>query len=240
MMTGSMATARAEATASLLPNGRVLVAGGYDDAGTILKTAELYDPGTGRFAPAGAMTHARVGHAAASLEDGRVLIVGGSSGGGVTDTTPASAEVYEPKTGKFSLTGSMSIGRCSDLAATRLTNGLILVEGGSASSVEEVSLASAELFDAATGKFRKTGPMAVARDTQTATLLTNGLVLIAGGDGVTAPAELFDPTTGTFRATGKMNVARNGQTATLLLDGRVLLVGGADAPDGATAELYQP
>lgn len=239
--TGSMARARSGHTATLLADGRVLVAGGFGSSGLDLASAELYDPATGKFSPTASMTRPRSDHTATLLQDGRVLIVGGSENLGVQKAKAAlaSAELYDPRTGRFATTGSMSTGRSAGQTATLLTDGLVLVAGGNASYVQEVPLASAELYDPKTGSFHKTGSMAEARDCHTATLLPDGRVLVAGGDDSTA--ELYDPEVGAFGSTGSMIVERASHSATLLADGRVLMAGGASDPaDGATAEVYQP
>jgi WD40 repeat protein len=239
--TGSMARARYDHTATLLQDGRILVAGGFGSSGEFLASAELYDPATGKFSPTGSMTRPRSDHTATLLADGRVLIVGGSENLGVQKAKAAlaSAELYDPKTGKFVTTGSMLTGRSAGQAATLLADGLVLVAGGNASYVQEEPLASAELYDPKTGSFHKTGSMAEARDSHTATLLPDGRVLVAGGDDSTA--ELYDPEVGVFGSTGSMIVERASHSATLLADGRVLMAGGANNPaDGATAEVYQP
>jgi hypothetical protein len=224
--TGFMIGARSRHTATLLANGQVLITGG-DDAPT---TAELYSPSTGKFSPTGAMKHARRGHAATRLDNGKVLIVGGSYTGFFGDKTPSSAELYDPATGRFSETGSMSAGRFSGFTATLLPDGVM-----------EVAISSAELYDPSTGHFAPTSPMTAVRDGQTATLLGNGRVLVAGGHDLSAEsAELYDPTRGSFAPTGPMLVWRAFHSATLLDDGSVLLAGGADTPNGATAELYRP
>jgi WD40 repeat protein len=237
--TGPMNVARTVgATATLLQDGRVLIAGGSDSSvdQKPLASAELYDPRTDTFGPTGSMARARSGHTATLLQDGRVLLVGGlDSSSGIL----ATAELYDPKTGKFVSTGSMSTGRYTGHTATLLQDGRVLLVGGNASSVQEKPLAAAELYDPETSKFVSTGPMAEARDGQTATLLLDGRVLIAGGADNTA--ELYDPKAGVFGPTGSMVESRASHSATLLADGRVLIAGGASDPAaGASAELYQP
>ena len=197
--TGSMAHPREAHTATLLPDGRVLVAGGTTitfGTSTYDAFAELYDPTTGKFSPTGSMAKARYWDTATLLPDGRVLIVGG-----VEQTLQLpSAELYDPATGKFSMTGSMATDR-SEHTATLLRDGRVLIAGGTNGSSNAsggyAALASAELYDPATGKFGKTGSMTVGRVEDTATLLPDGRVLIAGGDDasgkVLASAELYQP-----------------------------------------------
>ena len=240
--TGSMAHARSGHTATLLPDGHVLIVGDYEGSGSTRTAAELYDPKTREFVSTGSPVRVHSSQAATLLQDGRVLIAGGTGTGAFDDPTPASAELYDPETDRFTLTGSMAARRWSGHTATLLKDGRVLVEDGNASNVQEVPLASAELYDPKTGKFSTTGSMAVARDTQSATLLLDGRVLVVGGDGRTA--ELYDPNTGKFSTTGSTTIARIGQTATPLPDGRVLIAGGWDGasiqPGSDTAELYRP
>jgi len=223
---GTMSTPRVSASATLLRDGRVLVVGGMPDfvSGHALASAEIYDPTTGAFTPTGPLRYARYEHTAAALPDGRVLIAGGQGDSGFTNV----AEVYDPETGAFSL-----------------PDGRVLLAGGVVAPMTAQS--AAQLYDPATGTFSATGSMAVGRRDHTATLLNDGEVLIAGGlgnaaDGNYTPvasAELFDPKTGTFRATGSLGLARSRQTATLLPDGRVLIAGG-NVPASASTELFKP
>jgi hypothetical protein len=235
--TGSMSTTREDHSATLLRDGRVLIAGGNDTADHAVASAELYDPKTGKFSATGSMATARGYHTATLLADGRVLIAGGAAAAWTVTDGTASAEVYDPKTGTFSPTGSMRDARAFH-TATLLTDGRVLVAGGG-------GLASAEIYDPKAGTFSPTRTMLVARPFHAATLLADGRVLFAGGGGdypdrdFLASVEIFDPKTGTFSATGSMAEARTYETASLLADGRVLVTGGyGDLAPLATAELF--
>ncbi|MFI5258937.1 MAG: Kelch repeat-containing protein [Candidatus Limnocylindrales bacterium] len=246
-LTGSMTVGRDGPTATRLKNGKVLVVGGKVASGSVATktvSAELYDPASGMFTATGSMADARWGHTATLLNDGRVLVVGGAD---LSDgfNNLKSAEIYDPGTGKFTVTGSMAVGR-ADHTATLLADGRVLIAGGTNS----IGLDSAEIYDPATGRFSPTGSMTVARQDQTATRLQDGRVLIAGGtaNGVTGPfgvlasAEIYDPSTGKFTATGSMSTPRQGPTATLLPDGTVMVIGGLDQDSALirSAESYDP
>jgi hypothetical protein len=244
--TGNMTTYRDSHTATLLPSGKVLIAGGADANGTALASAELYDPATATFTATGSMTVARMYYTATLLGNGKVLIAGGVSWDATTydATTSASAELYNPSAGTFTATGSMTVAR-QQHTATLLNDGRVLIAGGGSIGVVDFNLASAELYNPGTGTFTAIGNMATYRENHTATLLGDGKVLIAGGDAINgASVELYDPGTGTFTATSSMTVARRYHTATLLGNGDVLIAGG-DGYDGgvdrilASAELYQ-
>ncbi|HEV2388800.1 MAG TPA: kelch repeat-containing protein [Candidatus Acidoferrales bacterium] len=257
--TASMTSARTYHRATILKNGKVLVAGGFDeghpDEPLPLNSAELYDPATGSFAPAGTMATARAVHTATLLPNGKVLIAGGgttedSCGGGFPYFGPgiAESELYDPATNSFSATAAMSTARFGH-TATLLPTGKVLITGGFPGVFDggDQALATAELYDPATGTFSPTGDMGTPRAGHTATLLANGNVLIAGGvmslDATTtvSSAELYDPATGIFTPTGSMVEAREEHTATLLPDGRVLIVGGNSVTDTLTsAEIYDP
>ncbi len=234
VVVGSLGAGRYWHTATLLPNGKVLVTGGIDSNGAGLASAELFDPGTKTFSSvAQAMATARYGHTATLLPNGKVLIVGGTA-----------AELFDPAAGTFSPTsGAMAVERWYH-TATLLPNGKVLLAGGYGAGDY---LASAELYDPATGSFTLTpGALTTtARAYHTATLLTNGKVLLAGGYGGTdylASVELFDPATGTFSAGPSMAAPRNWHSATRLADGKVLLAGGwgATSTPWPTAELFDP
>lgn len=227
-------------SATLLPDGRILVAGGMRRNQDFYRSAELYDPATGKFRTTGSMSLARVGHAAVLLRSGKVLIAGGWVGHESTD----SVELYNPVTGQFTVVGRMTARRGRP-SATLLNNGDVLIAGG-ADHDTPGGVASAEVFHADTLKFEAVGAMHYGRIAHTATVLADGRVLIAGGrgDSVTAAAELYDPKTKRFVTTGSLLTARYKHTAGLLPDGRVLIAGGSDNRDwqGAlsSAEIYDP
>jgi hypothetical protein len=190
--TGSMETSRTNGTATLLKNGDVLVTGGDDASGNPVATAELFDPTTGMFTPTGSMSVARAAHTATLLTSGEVLVTGGRSSGVANTTVIASAELFDPATGAFVLTGSMESPRELH-TATKRTDGKVLVTGGLSGTGD---LSTAELFDPANGIFTPAGNMEIERFLHTATLLTNGAILVTGGRNtvslnVLATAELF-------------------------------------------------
>jgi hypothetical protein len=243
-VTGSMARERTFHTATLLPGGKVLIAGGFGFTAGVASTAELFDPASGTFGAVGDMAAPHARHTATLLSNGKVLIAGGSPSG--------SAELFDPASGTFAATGNMNTPRLGH-TATLLSNGKVLIAGGTGDSGP---LASAELFDPASGTFTATSPMATARTGHTATLLdttSQGRVLIAGGSDVTSAistvgplntAELFDPASGTFLPPSNMIAPRASHSAALLLDGMVLINGGSDLNNfglpGFTAELFDP
>jgi Galactose oxidase, central domain/Kelch motif len=246
-LTGPLGDGRQIHTATTLTDGRVLVAGGYDNKDAPIATAVLYDPATNAFNPTGSLTAARGEQSSTLLADGRVLIAGGGIAGWVfTGDFLDSAELYDPATGTFGPTGSLGTPREAH-TATLLNDGRVLIIGGV--ETQSRSLASAEIYDPTTGTFSATGPMRFARAWHTATLLADGRVLVTGGwpaawssSTTLASAEIYDPSTGTFTATGSMTVSRSFHSATLLGDGRVLVVGGFDGQreNLASAETWDP
>ena len=238
-----MSVARILHTATLLDNGKVLIAGGEDERGFAVSRAELFEPATGIFGLTGALAYPCYRQTATRLADGNALLAGGiDSTGYATDR----AELYDPKTGKWTEVGKMSTQRKFH-TATLLPNGDVLIAGGEDNWGH--SLDSAELYNPATQKFTATGKMLLPREKATATLLTNGKVLIAGGfsdtSGVVAECELYDPVSGTFSRTGSMHQARENFTATRLSGDQVLVAGGFSFVLGQfgvlhSAELYEP
>jgi hypothetical protein len=253
-----MHVARIGATATLLQNGKVLITGGSSAFGSTVAdtyaSAELYDPATGTFSKTGSMGSARIDHTATLLADGEVLIAGGlgcsrpsscAHASGFSTEQLASAELYNPKTAKFSPTGSMSTSRAY-ATATILPDGRVLVAEGTNGPNQ-----TAELYDPKTGKFVR-GAKEPAFDDAYATRLANGKVLVTGDSGYLGiGAEVYDETSNQFEkvsialAPGKSpqvqykgeDIERYSGPDILLQDGRVLLYqsGYLETYDPATA-----
>lgn len=240
-VTGSMQTGRAWHSATLLKDGRVLVAAGSPSGwGGSTKSAELYNPATGTWSATGSLNQDRFLHSATLLPDGKVLVAGGENSMGWM----SSAEIYDPATGKWTLTASMKYSR-SMHSATLLTNGKVLVAGGFGGG----DLNSAEIYDPATGVWTLTGSMRQPRMHHPAVLLPDGRVLVCGGavfGGAQYPpttgTEIYDPATGQWSQMGNLQPARHNHQAVLLANGKVLAVAGSGSPDQGviTAELYDP
>ena len=273
--TGSMIDGQSGYKATLLTNGKVLITGANNTDSTCCSKAanpQLYDPSTqafsltGPYADTGARTAAGasglIGVPAALLPDGKVLIASESA-----------AEIFDPVSNSFNVTASMITTFDSGFAgslkpdtlqnrtATLLPNGMVLLTGGQPVEADfdtgYPAVNTAELYDSLGAVFRSTGNMITSRYMHTATLLTDGRVLITGGAGYSnsglflgglATAELYDSSTGTFTATGSMATRRAGASATLLNDGRVLISGGSQLQPGSagaagglsSAEIYTP
>jgi hypothetical protein len=236
----AMNVARSGHTASLLADGKVLIAGGQNSqnsGATTVSSAEIYDPASNSFGAvlASSMNQPRFRHTATVLSDGRVLLVGGAG-------SNKSVDLFSHANNTFTTaTGSLQQQRTAH-TATLLSDGTLLLVGGTAGVAP---LAEVGVISANTVAFTATtGAAAVSRNSHTATLLPNGLVLIAGGytgAGSSSPtnsAELYDPHAGVFNPTGTMGVARAEHTAAFTFSGKALFVGGDAA--GLSAELFDP
>jgi hypothetical protein len=242
--TGSLVTPRFLHSATRLQSGKVLLAGGktpmFGDYFLPTTSAEIYDPATGLFTATGSLHGARAGHTATLLANGKVLIFGGEVGGEVSHAI----QTYDPATGTFSETGLTEDLR--DQSATRLDDGRVLIAGGGLGLSGNAAIAAAELYEVAGGTLTATGSLAFATRDHSATLLTDGTVLIAGGyssNTFRSSAELYSPLSTTFTSVGGLVTARAEHTANRLDDGSVLVVAGT--LDGtinstATAERYDP
>lgn len=243
--TGNLNAGRIFNTATLLSNGQVLIVGGSDSNWNQIGTVELYNPASGTFTFTGSLNTARTSHSSTLLNNGKVLIAGGwNSNGNYITSDAASGELYDPTTGTFVSTGSLTTARDTH-TATLLNDGTVLIAGGFDSNANPLS--SAEIYDPVAGTFTLTGSLNIGRAVHTATLLNNGMVLIAGGydfnGNAVASAELYNPATRSFTVTGSLNTPRyDGAQGTLLNNGMVLLAGGQDNNGNtlASAELYDP
>ena len=232
---GPFATARSVHTATLLPNGKVLVAGGLNTAASAnsIAIAELYDPATNTWSPAGTMATARYAHTATLLPTGKVLVIGGLAVSGEVGT----AELYDPATNIWTTVGRLATPRYGH-AATLLGNGKLLLTGGSGFATGAfATFKSVEIYDSATHVAVVVAPMAVARVSHTMTLLRDNKVLVTGGFASLGSGEVYDAATNVWTPTGAMVAGRHAHTATLLNNGRVLIGGGVESNQGS-AELF--
>jgi hypothetical protein len=234
---------RAAHTATLLLDGRVLIAGGFREEGTseiAIASAEIFDPETRTFSLTGDLNEPRDGHTATLLPNGKVLVAGGWNQHGRT----ATAELFDPETGEFEYTGSMLAPR-QGMTAILLRDGRVLIAGGD--SARNSTQLTAEIYDPATQEFIPTGDLNSGRVAHSATLLKDGRVLLVGGTSsktVLASAEIYDPSAGRFSLTSDANEIRYKHSAVLLLDGTVLILGGSNQNDWTgqykSAEIYHP
>ena len=248
--TAPLSIARAGASATALPSGKVLIAGGADSTGTPTDTAEVFDPATGTTAATtNKMGSPRSFHSATLMDDGTVLIAGGATDSSADPT--ATADIYDPSANAFTPTGSMTMPRAAHAAAYLevLLVGQVLITGGVTGSSGIVStVASVEVYDPLSKVFSSVGTMTDARAFHTATVLGNGQVLLAGGFnglGVNVmglklsflfglnlnSAELFDPAHSSFTCINgsssigcnpAMGMGRGAHTATLFTSGPLM------------------
>ena len=248
--TGSLNVARQGHTATLLSDGRVLIAGGLvfdqNQNDVTLANAELYDPATGAFSYTGSLLTPRANATATLLPDGRVLIVGGQQ---ALSESPwhqvlASAEVYDSVSGKFSYTGSLHSPHAGQ-SATLLSDGRVLITGGE-SDIGAYTY-DAELYDPASGQFTALpqSPLSSYR-AGVGVVLNNDEVLTLGfnySGSEDVLGQIYDPVKGTFSllSAGPLTLYSTARAAKLA-DGRVLMVNG-NAPGDSTAkaaEIYDP
>jgi hypothetical protein len=248
VFTRFMSTQRVYHTATLLTDGRVLVAGGIGEtgpsgAGPAVASAELYDPATAVWTATGAMASPRAGHVAFPLKSGKVLVLGGSA---------IFAEIYDPATGTWSAAASPAQSDRALFSAALLASGKVLIAGGYNYNIETI-WSSAELYDPATDSWSSAGTLTTARYDGQAVALADGRVLLVGGHddfgdeafgpAPIADAEVYDPGSGKWTGTASLPVGRLGATETPLADGTVLLAGGDTGlfrPPGTEAEIYDP
>jgi hypothetical protein len=235
-----MANPRTDHTATLLDNGKVLIAGGAIP-GVALSSAELYDPISNSWSSVASMAAAREGPTATLLGNGKVLVTGGVSGGGFSTPVLSSSELFDPSNDTWSPAASMATARFKH-TATLLSDGDILVTGGEDLISYQDVWSSAELYDPATDTWSSAGDMAAARQDHTATPLGNGKVLIAGGSGSSCELYLYGASlavagfpsntavgvTGTFTVTaengdGSINVGFTGTVHFTSSDSKAIL-----------------
>ena len=229
---GALTAARALHTATLLPDGTIMAAGGTNGP-NILSSAEIYSPASGTSAPTvTGMTQPRDQHTSTLLPNGRVLIAGGYTTNGVVSDATMGSEIYYPDTKFFIPTSSMSIPRFGH-TATMLSDGTVMVVGGLTTG--GVVTGSAEIYRSTTSAWENSyiNQNLPPLRAHTATLLKDGRLLVVGGTNSGGPLNTVYAYNPAAPAAGW--VAQDplphhlySHTATLLFDGRVLVAGGND------------
>ena len=247
-------------TATLLTNGSVLVIGGYGFEGTH-RVSERYLTDPSSWQPAGSLNLARMAHAAVRLPNGNVLVMGGydpTAPGTAFDPAFKSTEIYDVVMSQFAMGPDMTVPRRNHLATT-LKDGRIFISGGIQLRGTGFSSSPAtEIYDPASGTFAAAPRMMSGRWLHSATVLSDGRVLLVGGQPTNctgtggcdpqslSTAEIYNPATGTLTQTGSLRISRYAHSAALLPDGRVLIVGGestemlSGTDQVATMEIYDP
>jgi hypothetical protein len=248
---GSIASAIQQHTMTLLPSGKVLLAGGYHidyvlGKGQLVAGAQLYTPATKAWTSSAPMFTARSNHTATALLDGSVLVTGGTVGAGKTFTS--SAELYHPGDGTWKVTAPMATTR-SGHVATRLLDGKVLVTGGQVQTGGPFATGAAEIYDPASKTWKSVAPMSQARLQHATLLLADGRVLACGkrytgepsdGEVALGDAEIYDPVTNTWKPTAPMAYPAGGVTLTSLANGKALLTHHENSPHKTSAQIYDP
>jgi len=239
---GALGAPRRLHTLTRLTDGKILAVGGLNGS-TGLSSAELFNPGTGRWTDTGSLVTPRWGHSATLLADGSVLVTGGSTArpeGGATALRSAERFTHDPDHGEWHPAEAMTDARTAH-TAVRLESGLVLVVGGVAlvGAVDDPALAFCELYDPDRNKWTPTGSLLRGRRHHRATLLSGGAVLVTGGTAPGSPGtapfdpfsqrtvERFDPATGTWTDKSPMPSGRAFHRAVALPNNQLLVVGGA-------------
>lgn len=189
--------------------------------------------------PTGNMTVVRMQHQAQPLMTGKIIAFGGITGTGTGFITHKSAELYNPTTGQWTATGSMSIPR-TKFASAQLMDGKILAIGGDTNNMW-YDVASCELYDPLNGTWSPTGNLTASKLGHEAVVLGDGKVLIAGGLPIGNNAQIYDPVLGTWTNTSNMNISRGLYINLVrLADGKILASGGENSNGINNAEIYNP
>lgn len=252
--TGSFATVQFGPTATLLPNGMVLVAGGAPSGGlTALSSTELYDPSTNAWTAGPSMSTGRIQPTATLLANGQVLVTGGvDNGQGLGGNVFTSSEIYDPAANSWSAAASMVTGHYGHTAVL-LANGTVLITAGwvePCAGCPPQPTGDTEIYDPTANTWTVVGSLNTTRALHAMVLLPSGNVLVSGGLGGTSStalssAELYDPATQAWSVTGSLITGRQDHTMTVLPNGSVLVAGGHSGPESApvivgSAEVYDP